>query len=321
MNKAIGGYFEFDIKNKNKYPYQNGYQFKSARSAFYSFLLELKIKEIYFPRYICNSMIKPLELLGINIKWYSLNESFAPIIDDYNNEHIVYVNYFGICDLMVDKLSINYPLNKLIIDNSQSLFSSPNENCAATLYSPRKFIPVPEGGTIITQEKLNYSGQSYSSINAIYALVRRLELNASSGYQYFRDASEELNNISCDRMSEFSSLILNNIDYKSYEESRLDNFLYLHSKLSCFNLINININSSPLCYPLKLDVEVSNIKSELIKNKIYVATYWLDAIDRISIESIEFELIHNTLFLPLDHRYNRCDMDAIISILLEEMDV
>lgn len=66
----------------------------------------------------------------------------------------------------------------------------------ATLYSPRKFLPIPEGGTIITAKNLSYTGQGITSINAVSALVKRFEEHAQCGYEFFQKASEELNNIS-----------------------------------------------------------------------------------------------------------------------------
>ena len=318
--KEIGGFFELDLKNNNKYPYADGFHFQSARSALYSFLKAENIKEIYFPRYICNSMIKPLELLNITIKFYSLDNSFNPIISNYNNEYILYVNYFGICDIVIDSLLLKYPSSQLIIDNSQSFFSTPRVNCAATIYSPRKFLPVPEGGTILTTKELNYTGQGTTSINALSALVKRFEEDAQYGYNYFRKASDELNNISCNKMSKVAYYLLNNIDYSSYLIKRKNNFIYLNDQFKNINLLNINEDSSPLCYPLMLKYKVDILRKNLISNNIYVATYWFDAINRIKLDSIEYNIINNTLFIPIDQRYSIQDMSKIVKIIKDIYD-
>lgn len=73
-------------------------------------------------------MIKPLELLNITIKFYSLDNSFNPIISNYNNEYILYVNYFGICDAIVDNVLLRYPSDRVIIDNSQAFFQNRESN-------------------------------------------------------------------------------------------------------------------------------------------------------------------------------------------------
>ncbi|HIF9210047.1 TPA: hypothetical protein ACX6QM_003321 [Photobacterium damselae] len=313
--KEIGGYFEFDLKNNDKYPYSDGFHFQSARSALYCFLKSENINEIYFPRYICNSMIKALDLLNITIKFYSLDDSLFPIISNYNNEYILYVNYFGICDYNVDDLLLKYPSNRLIIDNSQSFFSSPRINCAATIYSPRKFLPVPEGGTILTSKKLNYTGQGTTSINALSALVKRFEGHAQHGYGYFCKASDELNNISCKKISKLAYYLLNDIDYLSYLEIRRNNYIYLNSKLKNINVLNLNEDSSPLCYPLMFKNEVNSLKANLIDNGVYVPTYWSEAINRIEKYSIEYCFIKNTLFIPIDQRYGIKDMEIIVKLI------
>ncbi|WP_305402630.1 hypothetical protein [Photobacterium leiognathi] len=194
---------------------------------------------------------------------------------------------------------------------------SPSQCCnALQLYIRQEsFYLIPEGGTIVTSKKLIYSGQSKTSINALSALVKRFEENAQSGYEYFRKASEELNKVSCDKISKLSFYLLNNMDYSSYLAIRENNLKYLNSSLKSINILNVSENSKPLCYPLMLKFNVSELKKKLIENKIYVATYWDDAISRIRSNSFESKLIFDTLYIPLDQRYNLDDLDKIVKII------
>lgn len=113
---------------------------------------------------------------------------------------------------------------------------------------------------------------------------------------------------------------MNNLDYSLYSKRRKENFLYLNTKLKDINILDISENSLPLCYPLMLDIDVSKLKIQLIKNKIYVATYWNDAICRVGINSFENKLILNTIYIPLDQRYDISIMNKIVKIIKDIYD-
>ena len=99
IHKEIGGYMGFDLNNLNQFPYPNSRKYSSARSAFLELLLNLEIESIWMPKFICDTMLKPLEILKINIKFYDLDINFYPQIpfELEKNDYLLYVNYFEIC--------------------------------------------------------------------------------------------------------------------------------------------------------------------------------------------------------------------------------
>ena len=66
----IGGYFEFSLSNSAQFPYPNAFKYHSARSAFYDLIKKSKIKKIWIPRFICDSMLEPLKLLNVEVLFY-----------------------------------------------------------------------------------------------------------------------------------------------------------------------------------------------------------------------------------------------------------
>jgi len=54
-----------------------------------------------------------------------------------------------------------------------------------------------------------------------------------------------------------------------------------------------------------------------VKARIFVATYWHDAIDRVSDEWAE-RMVINLLPLPIDQRYGPHDMERLVSVILGE---
>ena len=75
-------------------------------------------------------------------------------------------------------------------------------------------------------------------------------------------------------MSNLTQTILKSIDYDKIKLIINKNFLFLHSHLKKINELKIDVNSlnGPMVYPLLL-------KKDMIKQKIYVATYWPNVLD------------------------------------------
>lgn len=317
----IGGYFGFELfgDKENNYPYNNGYHYKSARACFNAFLVKLKIEKIYFPKYICDSMLLPLIELGVKIKWYSINERFEPIIDDYDGSLIFYVNYFGICDKVVHYLISEFGTEKLIVDNSQSFYSFDKVNLVTSIYSPRKFFATPQGGTILTSSNLQYSGVSTTSSTSLMAQISRFEQNATAGYDYFRKASFEFNELNHDKMSKYALEYLNSLDYNLNKQKRIENFNALHKKFKLINGLNLDSDIAPLCYPLKFSFDVNNLRERLNFISIFNPKYWSDAEVRVSEYDFENQLINKVIYLPLDQRYSINDMRYIADKVFEEI--
>ena len=316
----IGGFFEFGLSRLNQFPYPIAMQYNSARSAFYDLLKNTFIEKLWIPRFICDSMIEPLNLLGVEICFYDLNSDFSPILPEVlmPNEYLLYVNYFGLCFENQKKLMELYPLDRLIFDHSQAFFIEPFQGIN-TLYSPRKFLPVADGGLLASALNMPEVAQINDSADLIQQyqhVFMRLIDSAQSGYAYFLDAESKLNDCIPKKISPISELILNNLNYQKLKQERLRNFEYLHSKLGRFNQININLDAieSPLTYPFLWREKLSN---SLISKKIFTPTYWNDCLARVNESSFEYLLVHKVTHLVCDHRYNMQDMQYQIDQIME----
>jgi hypothetical protein len=53
----------------------------------------------------------------------------------------------------------------------------------------------------------------------------------------------------------------------------------------------------------------------LIKEKIFVATYWPNVFDWTLPDSMEYYLAKNIVPLPIDQRYNLDDMQYMVTVL------
>lgn len=324
-SREIGGYFEFDLPNLGQFPYPQAIKYNSARSAFFDLLNQSNIKKIWMPKFICDSMIEPLKILGIDILYYDLEQDFYPKLPHNleEDEYILYVNYFGLCISVQRKLLSIYPNKKIIFDHSQAFFVAPFE-CFGTVYSPRKFLPIAEGGLLVSKEITtpNYTVRDTEEMVQQYhhCFIRRLS-GASQAYEIFKKNEMLLNDCIPKNISGITQDLINCFDYGSIKSIRLENFKFLHAQLGGVNQLHIDIDNieSPLTYPLLLDSKVlsSKISNLLINSGIFTPTYWIDSLERVSVDSFEYNFISNTTHLICDQRYSLKEMQIQINMVKE----
>lgn len=317
VKKEIGGYFGFEFNQINKFIYkkQNPYYFNSARSAFFVLLNSLNVKKILMPKFICNSMIAPLMMLDIEIVYYDLDDEFYPIIKHYDNDYLLYVNYFGVCTKNQYRLLVEYPQNKLIFDHSQAFFVPPFKNIH-TLYSPRKFFPIADSG-ILLSSSIKISDNAIAELqncriaeNQYQHLFKRLLHGAKVGYTDFQQSERYFENEIPSHISPITRQILKVLDYQEVQKQRLDNFKILHSLLGEYNVLSLDIANitSPLTYPFLCYHNGEEFKKQLITNQVYTPTYWQDCLERVDNDSNEYHWVNNVVHFVCDQRYLEDDM-------------
>jgi hypothetical protein len=308
--EEIGGFFSIELDNKREY-HANAIKLNSGRNAFWYLLKTIKPYKIYLPYYICNSLLEPIEKENLSYDFYHIDSQFEPRINKLikSNDLVVYINYFGVNNATVHKLCNRY--KNLVIDNAQSFFSKPFEMCH-TFYSPRKFFGVPDGGYLYTNSVLNKSLKRDISWNRCKHLLQRLDDSAHMSYESYMRNESMFSHRPLKLMSNITQNILSSIDYESVKLARERNFLYLHQALAKVNKLNLFVDDleGPMVYPLL--ISKGGLKDFLIKNKIYVATYWKEVLDRVDKNTIEYKFARDLVPLPVDQRLNLNDMSKIV---------
>lgn len=312
--KAIGGYFELELSSNQKRLYSNSLNFQSARAAFYSLLEEGRPSRVWMPRYICDSMLAPLNATNTEIVFYNIDLDFevSKDIQIKDDDWLVYVNYFGVCSTQEDRLLKRFDSSQLIFDHSQAFFSSPKD-CLATIYSPRKFFGVPDGGLMFTSLSVIEPQQiDTHSVSRSTHLLKRIDSSPEIGYQDFKNSEETFCDLQPRRLSLLTDRLLKSIDYDACKKQRNANFHFLHYKLKHINNLNFDITSidGPMSYPLLIDDHT--VRDRLLANRIFVPKYWPEAGNRVNYGSAEGELLNKLLPLPCDQRYGQEDMMRII---------
>jgi hypothetical protein len=309
----IGGYFELELRKGEEY-HKNAIRLNSGRNAFEYILYAKGYKKVYIPYFTCDVMLDPINKLKLNYEFYHINPQFEPIFD-FNkinkNDVFVYTNYFGIKRKAVEKLS--KMCSNLIIDNTQAFFEKPLPGID-TFYSARKFFGVPDGAYLYT-DKLLQIKLSYDKSSVRFShLIKRIEDGAEAGYQDFKTNDNSLEGQSIKLMSALTQALLCNVDYNEVIKVRKNNFLSLFEHLNNSNELKIPKDKSfaPMVYPY-LAANGKNLKQNLIQKGIFVATYWPNVLDWCDSSQIEYKMAAEIIYLPIDQRYCKTEMDFIVS--------
>jgi hypothetical protein len=320
----IGGYFGLDLPcYADIYP--EALKFQSGRAAIRAVLECAGIERVMLPAYVCDSVIKAVVDSGAAVEIYALDESLYP--KDLPRRLpercvLLYVNYFGLCQKNISRLLVDMPGDRLIIDNSQALFSA-HDNVLATVYSPRKFAGVPDGGLLMVSPSLNFvlpAEEDKASIERMRALLVRMAYSAREGYTDFQQIAISLKDTTPLVMSRLTQRLMKSIPWDQLVERRRANFLVLAKKLDLINDMHWEMGELdvPMCYPLTLrGCEIEKIKAELVARNIFVPVYWQDALPRISSDSIEAALTNETFFLPIDQRLECAQVEGLGDLILE----
>lgn len=318
----IGGYFGLELPYyADLYPEALKYQ--SGRAAIRAVLESAGIERVMLPAYICDSVIKAVVDSGAMVETYTLDASLYP--EDLPRHlpercALLYVNYFGLCQKNISRLLVEIPGDRLIIDNSQALFAE-HEDVLATIYSPRKFAGVPDGGLLRVSPTLNVAlpmEEDKASIERMRSLLIRMAYSAREGYADFQKIAISLKDTTPLVMSRLTQRLMKSIPWDQMAKRRRENFIVMAQKLDAINDMHWELGEHdvPMCYPLTLrGRQISNIKSELVARNIFVPIYWQDALPRIKPDSIEAVLTNETLFLPIDQRLECAQVEKIVGLV------
>lgn len=315
---AIGGYFGLELPRGFGHLHPQASRFQSARAAFLALLSAHRPRRVWMPWFSCDSILEPLRMNGVPVARYSLGAGF--MVDDQvalqPGEWLLYINYFGVHDDAVAQVLRRFPSEQVIVDNAQGLYSRPLP-CLATLYSPRKFFGVPDGGYLVTECPIpEPRTEDIGSRNRFTHLLTRLTTGAEMGFEAFVAAERGLAEQPPYRMSQLTDALLGSIDYEAAAHRRQQNFRQLHAALARENMLEIHLGDGavPLCYPYR--PRHAGLREKLRAARIYVATYWPEVLAAGSqVPEADRALAQEILPIPCDQRYDSRDMARILAVI------
>lgn len=311
--EEYGGFLPLELKSTGEYysyDKNNMIRLNCAKAGISILLDTMKVNKIYIPYYLCPNVCKEIENHKKEVIYYRLDNNLLPesIPDDAGN-CIYLVDYFGIMDSKISAFADQFQFSKIIMDNSHSFYHKPimKENIY-NIYSCKKFFGVPDGAYLIAKHlEVMKLKKTFSSENAQY-LLKCLEHGTNYCYKE-KKGVDNLISENYGSMSVLAEKILSSIDYEFVKCQRINNLRIYEEAFANINSIEIENESVPYMYPLNVG---ANIKKALVEQKIYVPTLWGHLLQNANKESLEFRLSDETIFLPLDQRYNETDIKYVI---------
>lgn len=322
VDDAVGGYFALESGEGdglgNMCGAVVGYQ--SARSAIAALLQATGATTVWVPHFVCGAVMDALDFAGVKTRRYSLNATHG-VPDDLplaEQDWLVCVDYFGLTAKACDAAIERHGGHRVLVDASQALFHRPR-HAASTVYSPRKFVGIPDGGFLTTSHPLPSPASADESASARRSqhLVARAGGDVDMGYALFQQAEASLADCAPRAMSVLTTRMLATIDFSEVRRRRIANFIRLADELRLrgFTIPDLPEGAVPLCCPVS-GVDAPTLRRALASRKVFTPAYWPDAIVPND-DPAGLALRDNTLYLPCDQRYGDADMQRVARSLFE----
>lgn len=323
--EAIGGYFALDRGGGSGLAWMaDATGYRSARAGLAAVLASARPKAVWVPHYLCGAVDEALRAADVRVRRYPLTETLG-VPDEISpdaTDLVLCVDYFGISSPGVDRAIKRFGVDRVLVDASQSLFHLHRPGCT-TVYSPRKFLGVPDGGLVLTSRRLSARSDAdeADSVTRSQHLLYRLAGMVEGGFIKFQEAEESLAGCEPIALSRLTEAMLRSIDTETVAASRVRNYDRLTDALrpAGFAVQRLAPGAVPLCCPVRCDNAI-NVRRKLATQRIFTPTYWPDA----TIPDDDFvgrRLRDNTVYLPCDQRYGEIDMSRVASVLIESVEV
>lgn len=317
--KSMGGYHGLELPFFGKNIDKAIIKTNSARSALKVILSAVSARKLWLPAYICDAVVNAVKSLGVEIEFYKIDKCFDvdASINLGEREYILIVDYFGVSARSVDRSLKRFGHASTIVDCSQAYFSE-HAGALATVWSPRKFFGLPDGGLLYSDDARikKPANRDTTSTTRMTHLISRLINGPEMTYQEYQDAEKAIAESPALGISYLTERLLYSVDNEGARATRIRNARYLHDCLADYNQLNLDFgpDTAPLCYPLLPNVNTTS-RSELINHRVFAPCYWPEVLTRVKEESFEWNLVTNGLFLPCDQRCTLDDMNRLLGLL------
>lgn len=314
--KEIGGYIELDTYHLPML-HEGALALNCGRNALAYILKTKKIKKLWIPKLICDSIPRVCEREGVSYSFYRIGMDFLPKeeIKLKSDEWLYFINYYSQFDNSIIKRYVEY-YKRVIVDQVQSYYQQPISG-VDTLYSCRKYFGVSDGAFLYSDEQLKEDLPIDESYERMRFLLGRFERTASEFYQDYINNNDLFYTEPIKKMSKLTYNFLHGIDYERTKKVRINNYMYLHNALHGINKLRLN-DSGTFMYPLYIQ-NGNQIRRELQKKKKYIPTLWPDVYNWCTNNDEEYQIVQDVLPLPIDQRYGIIELSNLVEEILQCM--
>jgi dTDP-4-amino-4,6-dideoxygalactose transaminase len=307
--------------------------FANATSALALLMRYLQPQQVWLPSYLCAALPIAARKAESAIRFYPINYdldwlSLAWLDDIRPGDVVVMIDYFGF-PISSEHVGMVKTRGAWVIeDATQALLSDGAGECGDfAVFSPRKFVGVPDGGILVLNRPVDLTEMKLVPVpgrwwlNALNATILRRQFDVDGGSRHWFDLFREVEShalVGNFKMSELSQLLLTNcFDYDAIQRTRRANFDRLAANLPDIALFTARPpTAAPIAFPIRVR-DRDRIRESLFAHHIYPPIHWAltGLVPEDFVES--HRLSSEIMSLPCDHRYGEDDMERVIAAVRE----
>ncbi|MDI6828589.1 MAG: DegT/DnrJ/EryC1/StrS family aminotransferase [Armatimonadota bacterium] len=322
----VGGIFALPIVQecncRPSFMREDSILMSNGRSCIALVVEKLSPPNVWVPSYLCHTILSGID--ANRVRFYPVNYDLKTNpdywIDKVNKDDLVIlIDYFGWLCSRDCIASIKSRGAWVLEDACQALLTNGvGELADFVVFSPRKFLGIPDGGILNSNAKnVSFGGIQLTCpssdwwTKSLTSLVLRWEFDSNGGsrkwYDLYREVEAE-NKTAHHSMSELSRvLLMYAFDYNEIVKRRIENYLVLAEGLTEVALFpHLPEGVVPLGFPIRVH-ERDRIRETLFAQNIYPPVHW-----QISgVVPSEFNDSHR---LAKDIMTIPCDQDTTLGI-------
>jgi len=305
----------------------------NGRSGIFLVCEMLRPGTVWLPSYLCEVMLTPVQQANMRTRFYEINydlriRSHNWVEEVEQGDLVVFIDYFG---FPCDHVCASYAKRRgawILEDACQALLiEDVGRFSDFVLFSPRKFLGVPDGGILVVSRGIDKEKIGLESppvewwLKTLRSTFLRREFDISGGsrewFHLFQETGIDAP-IGRYAMSELSRvLLLHGFDYVAIAEKRIQNYLTLLDQLGHLAMFpDLHAKVVPLGFPIRLRNR-DQVRQQLFEHNIYPPVHWPIA----GIVPEEFKESHqlaaDIMTLPCDQRYDSQDMKRMAKVVME----
>jgi hypothetical protein len=330
--KIIGGMFGMELPTDPRLsspPFLTPHSLltANARSAVYLVANLLKPARVWLPSYICGTILPALEQTAVHFYPVRSDLSVPEFQSPGEGDLVIIVDYFGV---LADRSVLAFAKSRgawVLEDACQALLTEGvGEMADFLMFSPRKFLGVPDGGILTARTNLDTTSISLSppppewALKTLRAGFNRWKFDVDGGdrcwFTLFQETERDgpVGNFA---ISDLASLLLRYaFDYSTIARKRRENYVALEQTLGEAAVFPVlSPGEVPLGFPVRLKRR-DTVRAALFDQHCYPTIHWpIDGV--VPPEFAEsHELSQEILTLPCDQRYSTDDMRRLSQAVL-----
>ncbi len=296
----------------------------NGRSCLVLLIELLSPARVWLPAYLCPSIIAAVRKTGVPICFFENDYNLRVIPESLSGvrqgDLVEVVDYFG---FPADERVMHQVRETgawLLEDACQAMLTDGiGKNADFILFTPRKFVGIPDGGILVSNRKdIGFKDITLEPppspwwMKALSAAVLRREFDLYRGSRRWFELYQELEEgmpMGRYAMSDLSKTLMNTaFDYASIARRRVENYQVLAGELSHLALYpSLASGVVPLGFPVRL-ANRDEVLKKLYGHDIYPPVHWQFRGILPAEFTESYRLLDDIMMLPCDQRYGRADM-------------